>query len=246
MKQIIKNIAGSFGYTISKVKKWDIQYENQITKDNFFDLYFSRINPEDFFFVQIGANDGKTHDPIYPYVTKYKLRGIVVEPQLEVFVLLQATYKDFPNVECVNIAIANESGTHPFYMVKESAKTVKNYAQMTGIATFHKDVLRHTIKNKIPAGVNVDDYIQEVPMKSVSFNELLNERMISKIDLVQLDCEGYDYEIIKMIDFDRFAPDIVNFESNHISEEDRTECQTMLEGRGYTWFRHGIDTCAYK
>lgn len=246
MKNFIKKIIATTGYSLNKIKEYNIQFENQITKDNFFDLYFSRINPADFFFVQIGANDGITHDPIYPYITKYKLSGIVVEPQPEVFELLRETYKDFPNVECINIAISDTTGERLFYMAKESTMNEKNYSMMTGIATLDKDVLRHTIKNKIPRGVNVDDFIQEKLIKTVSFKDLLRERGITKIDFIQLDCEGYDYEIIKMIDFDCFSPSIINFESNHISDADREECQKMFESKGYKWFRHNIDTCAYK
>lgn len=245
MKKLIKKIIETTGYSMNKIKKHNIQYDNQITKDNFFDLYFSRINPADFFFVQIGANDGKTHDPIYPYITKYNLRGIVVELSPEVFVLLKETYAKFPNVQCVNVAIAKEAGTLPVYMAKESVKTKENYSLVTGITTLQKDVLRHTLSKRIPKGENVDEYIQEVPVTAITLDQLLKNYGVSKVDMFQFDCEGYDYEIIKMIDFNHLSPSIVNFESNHISDADREECQKMLEAHGYSWFRHGIDTCAY-
>ncbi len=234
------------GYTISRVKEKNIQYENQITKDNFFDLYFAHVNPEEFFFLQVGANDGKTNDPIYPYVTRYGLKGVAVEVQPEVFLSLEQTYHDYPKVTCVNVAIARQTGSLPFFTVKDSAKTKENYSRMTGIASFNRDVIRHTIKNKLPKGVNVDDYIQESAVQTLTLNDLVREYGVTRIDMVQLDCEGYDYEIIKMIDFERFSPSIINFESNHLSDHDREECQAMLERLGYRWFRHGIDTCAYR
>ncbi len=245
-KKIIRKIIETTGYTIAKLKARNLQEEKQITVENFFDIYFSKIDTANFFFVEIGANDGKTNDPMYPYVIKYNLSGIVVEPQPDVFKLLQETYKDYPMVECVNIVIAKENALQTFYSVKESIKTRENFKRVTGIATLNKDILRHTILNKIPNGVNVDDYIKETSIKALSLNSLLEQRGIKKIDMIQVDCEGYDYEIIKMIDFNKFSPSIINFESNYLSYKERKECEGILENRGYKWFRHRGDTCAYK
>ncbi len=246
MKQFIKEIVELFGYTLSKSRKGEVKYQNQISKDNFFDIYFGKVNPANFFFVQIGANDGKTNDPMFPYVTRYNLRGISVEVQPDVFLLLKETYQEFSNVQCVNAAIANETGETTFFSVKDSAITKENYSRMTGIATFNKDVLRHTIKNKLPVGVDVDDYIQDTQVQTYTLDAFFIKYNVQKIDMIQIDCEGYDYEIIKMIDFKKFSPSIINFESNHLSNADRQNCEKLLESHGYKWFRHGIDTCAYK
>jgi len=246
MKNIIKKIIAFTGYTVTKVKAHNPQEEKQITRENFFDLYFSNVDTDNFFFIQVGANDGKTNDPIYPYVIKYKLSGIAVEPQPDVFELLQETYKNNNNVVCMNAAISKITGTKPFYLVKESFKTNENFKRVTGIASFNKKVLRRTLKNKIPKYSNVDDYIQESLLNSFSLDDLIKNHDIKKIDMIQIDCEGYDYEIIKTINFDKFLPSIINFESNYLSDKDRKECEGMLESQGYRWFRYGGDTCAYK
>ncbi len=245
MKNAIKKIIATTGYSLSKIKKYNIQFENQITKDNFFDLYFSRVNPADFFFLEIGANDGKTNDPIYQYVMRYKLRGIVVEPLPEAFKSLQATYKDRPDVKCVNVLINIVSGEVPFYMPKTSVKTKEN-SNITVIPSLKKKVLEHTLGKRIKKGENLEENIQAVPMHAITINQLLIDHSVTKVDMIQIDTEGMDWEILKTLDFDRFAPTIINFESNHLSDTDRMECQSMLEARGYRWFRHGIDTCAYK
>ncbi len=245
--QIIKRKIENFiGYSFVHKETEKKYLEHRLSKENFFDLYFKNVNPSDFFFVQIGANDGVNNDPIHSYVTKYKLKGIAVEPQPDVFPLLKANYKDNPNVTCVNVAIAEESGTKTFYSMKELYKTEKNFSLVTGLATFNKDVLRHTIKRKIPHDANPDDYIQETSIKTVSLSGLLREHTVGKINMIQIDCEGYDYEIVKMIDFTKFTPDIINLESGHLKDEDRTECEKLFERQGYKWFRHGIDTCAYR
>ena len=48
---------------------------------------------KDFFFVQIGANDGFKADPIYLYVRKYGWKGILVEPVSYIFEKLKENYK---------------------------------------------------------------------------------------------------------------------------------------------------------
>lgn len=246
MKEFVKKLIELSGYRISKIQPRNIQNENQINKDDFFDLYFSRINPEEFFFIQIGANDGKTNDPVYPFVVKYNLSGIVIEPQPDVFKLLKETYKNYPKVKCVNAAIAEKSGSLSFYRAKESVLNEDNYTRITALATFKKDVLVHTLANKIPKGVDVEDCIEEVKIEALSLDSFLLKHNIQKLDMLQIDVEGLDYEILKMLDFSKYTPSLINFESNHINEKDRLDCQSKLESLGYRWFRHGIDTCAYK
>lgn len=246
LKRLIRIIARLIGYTVVKNKKRNVQEERQITREHFFDFYFSTIDPKNFFFVQIGANDGKTNDPLYPYITRYDLSGIAVEPQLDVFRLLKKTYKNYPMVKCVNAAIAKEAGNQPFYVVKESIRTKENFSHLTGIATFNKDVLRRTLRKKLPKDEYVDDYIQKVSVRTLPFNDLLKENNIKRVDMIQIDCEGHDYEILKMIDWEKLSPTLINFESSHLSDKDRMECEVMLENVGYKWFRYGSDTCAYK
>ena len=53
--------------------------------------YALRRRP-DFTFLQVGAFDGRTDDPIYPLVEEFGIRGIVVEPQPEMLETLRASY----------------------------------------------------------------------------------------------------------------------------------------------------------
>jgi hypothetical protein len=51
------------------------------------DLLLTKLSAErpNSFFVQIGANNGLTDDPIRQFVTKYHWHGVLVEPQPQVF-----------------------------------------------------------------------------------------------------------------------------------------------------------------
>ena len=76
--------------TISKNRSETIEYSlNKLVEFN--------IN-EQFYFVQIGANDGYSFDPINHLIKKYNLKGVCIEPIQEYFQELKNTYKNYPNV----------------------------------------------------------------------------------------------------------------------------------------------------
>ena len=43
--------------------------------------------------------------------------------------------------------------------------------------------------------------IKEEIVECINFNDLVHQEKINKIDLLQIDTEGYDFEIIYSIDF---------------------------------------------
>ncbi len=239
---VVKRAIESTGYAIVKIRKPTPQSEKQITPENFYDLYFSSIDPKEFFFVQIGAHDGVHGDPIHRYVIKYSLSGIVVEPQADVFEKLKETYRDHPTIKCVRAAVGTDAPS--FYTVKGEYRDADNFNKMTRIASFSKEAIKKSLRSKIPKGADPENYIQETAVPLLSFDELTRD--VSKIDFLQIDTEGYDWEILKMVDFGRFDPKILNFESQLFSDQVRTECEEKLSKLGYKFFRTRSDTCAYK
>lgn len=252
IKKFVKWALQRTGYTIRKLHvAVNPQHERQITPKHFFDLYFSSIRPSEFFFVEIGANDGHFVDLLHEYVSRLRLSGIVVEPQKDVFERLKKTYTNINNVTCVNAAIATETGQRILYTVKEELKQGEMFSRVTGIASFNRALLKKSLlhefaKNNLPEKIPfVEDYIEETPVDTLSLADLLDTHGVKRIDFLQIDCEGYDYEIIKMIDFKTTRPKIINYESTHLTPADRAECEKLLESKGYQIFRHRFDTCAF-
>jgi len=66
------------------------------------------------------------------------------------------------------------------------------------------------------------------------------------IDLLQIDAEGYDYEIIRSIDFDTVKPAIIHYEHMVLSEADRNACLELLASHGYRIVLQDNDTLAYR
>ena len=69
-------------------------------------------------FIQIGAFDGRTGDPLYPYIHGHKWRGILVERPQRACDFLRALHADNPDIRIVNAAIGKERGTAILYTVQ--------------------------------------------------------------------------------------------------------------------------------
>ena len=77
-------------------------------------------NPQ-FFFVQIGAFDGQTGDPIHGFVTTHGWRGILVEPQKRHFEALKATYGGQSDLIFRNVAVGERRESRVLYKIREDA-----------------------------------------------------------------------------------------------------------------------------
>lgn len=84
---------------------------NKLSAFMYLDDWLSGLGKDpDFFFVQIGANDGLRNDPIHHYVRKYGWKGILVEPQSKVFSSLVKNYEGHSGLIFENVAIGEEDG----------------------------------------------------------------------------------------------------------------------------------------
>jgi len=61
---------------------------------------------------------------------------------------------------------------------------------------------------------------------------------------LQVDTEGFDYEIIKSTFQAGLQPDIINFEIIHLSPEQKIECAHLLASKGYRYLTIGRDMIA--
>lgn len=223
-----------------------------IDRENFFELYFSLRRP---YVVQLGANDGKTHDSLYRHIIKNELSGLLVEPQIDVFERLKNNYKENKNLKFANVAVGDKNGEIPFYRINpELVIEGAEYKASSG-SSFYRDQIITNVKNRLPPirnnilkciSNNPNDYIIETSVNVLTPKFLFSEYGIEKIDFLLIDCQGFDYNILKQFDFKRFSPDIINYEHSLLSPEELIESRELLKNHGYTYFIHEGDTCAYK
>lgn len=181
----------------------------------------------DFAFLQVGAFDGQANDPIHPLVQAYGLRGIVVEPQARVFEALKAHYADDPQVVVVNAAVADTNGHRDFYTA--AGGPIQQ-------ASFDK---AHLLKHRVPV-----DQIVSQQVRCATITSLQEEHGFDRLDLVQIDAEGYDYEIIRTMDFGLVRPLIIRFEHAHLTNAECDECLELLASHGYRFIAERRDIIA--
>ncbi len=134
----------------------------RVTEMHPLDVVIRRKLHPDFFFIQIGANDGKQSDPIQGYVRYYQWNGILIEPVADYFAELKANYADCPNLKFVNAAIADHEGTLSIYRVNPLDPGIDKAKK--GIASLHKD---HHLRSGTPTEAMVEESVQCLPLMTL-------------------------------------------------------------------------------
>lgn len=191
-----------------------------------------------FKFVQVGANDGKSFDYLYDFVVVKRSVGLVIEPISQYFKELKNNYKNYPNIKCVNVAIhATLKHTGIFKINPEFEYLYPDWAR--GSASFNSTHLTNCV-----AKIRFDHLIEEI-VKAKTINEILIENFFTTdVDYLQIDTEGYDYEVLRQVDFCLFKPNIIRYEFVNLTDEEKDKSKILLKGRNYYLFDEGTDTIA--
>lgn len=205
---------------------------------------------KDFKFLQVGGNDGYINDPIFRFIKKYGWKGIIVEPQVSVFKKrLKNTYRLESKVILENLAISDQSGLRKLYKI-----AVSDSRWATGLASFNREVIERQVRSDrfkkktkregLKLGDNYDDFITYEEVNCITISDLLAKHHFDQLDLLQIDTEGYDFEIIKTIDFNQMKPKYISFEHFLIKDIDKEKCFELLKSNGYELEHFGGDTFA--
>jgi FkbM family methyltransferase len=191
------------------------------------------------FFVQIGANDGISNDPLHEFVARFDWEGILFEPLPEIFELLQKTYSGNARLRLINAAIAEADGYRTIYTVRPDPGI---FAKAHQFSTFCRESLLGQTR-WVP---DIERRIEERQVRCMSMKSLLGEAGGREIDLLQIDAEGYDYALLKMIDFSLLKPSIIAYEHAHMNKQQQNELARLLFSQGYRLTRDDLDTIAYR
>jgi len=192
---------------------------------------------DDFYFVQIGAFDGRMFDPIFPWVRAHGWRGLLIEPQPRYFAELVENYRGVGGLEFRQIAVGARNETRPFYTVDDRAEVPPGTGML---ASFDRETLL-SHRRFIP---DLDAHIRSEDIGCVALNDLLAEVETDRIDLLQIDVEGYDHELIRILDLERFSPSIVHFEHRHLTAGQHEASIDRLLDHGYQVCLEQHDTLA--
>jgi FkbM family methyltransferase len=223
-----------------------------ISIPDFLNFYaeWKKARSETVFCFQVGANDGKINDPLNAHLSLGDWSGLLVEPQVDVFNRdLTATYAGNTRITLANVAIGPVEGASPFYRV---AISDKRWA--TGLSGFRREnILAHMANGYIQRKARADgialpqclsDMIETITVPTVTIDNLLSRHGVEHFDVLCIDTEGFDFEILKLVDFGRYRPEVAIFESRHLSDRDYLAAKKMLFDHGYRLYRDGGDTLA--
>lgn len=198
--------------------------------------YLKVPNP---FFLQVGAFDGISEDPLFPLIENFLLKGILIEPQKIPFQILQNNYLKYgPGFHFVNAAIDEFNGERELYRLKPTE------GMLNPVASFDMKVVEQHIRE---SGLGMDKVIIERELiQCVSFDSLLRWYGNPRIDILQVDAEGADERIVKWFDIPRRLPTVVQFEHKNVGKQEYTDVVDILMGEGYSVILNGWNTVAYK
>jgi len=188
----------------------------------------------DVFFIQAGAHDGFTYDPMRPFIDEYDLPGILLEPQPKVFAKLVENYRGANNLIFENAAVADHDGEVALYTFAENSDLPEH---ATMLASFRREAVEYN-------GHGYEGEVVETRVPAITFSSLFAKHNVRRVDILQLDTEGHDFEIIKMIDFASFKPSIISYEHAFLLPPERHACMGLLASQGYRIATFDIDTVA--
>lgn len=222
-------------------KKVGYRIQRRDIPSHFEPLLYRRLSKSpDFFFVQVGANDGISSDPIRDFVTKNQVAGLVLEPLSDIFERLVSNYRAYPKVVPVRTAIHRTDKSVQIHRVDPNC--VDALGEWTrGIASVKAE--HHVLSDTSSSAI----VTETVP--GMTLGELVSAYKVDHIDLLQIDTEGYDAEILKMIEFAQYKPAIIRFEhglpDGVMTKEEFKECAGLLLDQGYYLLMEDYDAVAY-
>ncbi len=189
-------------------------------------------------FVKVGANDGVTGDPCSDILLSHPAwKGLLIEPVPYCFERLKENFGDAKRFSLEQVAIGKAAGKAPFYFVDQNA--LKSLPDLP----FFFDQLGSFDRNHILKHLDstLEPFIIERDVEVCTLSDVLRRNGIRDLHLLHIDAEGYDYEILKTLDFAVYAPTLILIEHKHLSDVDRGELRRMLCENGYSVRDCGAD-----
>lgn len=203
-------------------------------------------------FLQVGANDGFYHDPLFKFILLHDWHGILLEPQPFVYrEFLQRLHRNAKGIVAVNAALAPVNGKIKMYKIAFS-----NSRWATGLTSMSREAVESAISSGHvtrlakrygePLPASLDQYIDDIEIEAINAETLFARYPLPKIDWLQIDAEGFDFEIIKLMNISKTQPKVIAFENTHFSSEDKIACERLLTEQDYVCTQFGENTVAMK
>lgn len=162
------------------------------------------------FYIEIGAYNGVELSNTY-FFESVGWNGILIEPDPGLF---QKCLLSRPNSNVLNVAASDRPGTINFTLAKGAEWL-----------SFNGD--NESRENRIIAQ---GGSLERIQVPCLTLNEIL-QNSDQEIDFVSLDVEGYELNVLRGFDIDRFRPRVFVIEQGEF--DDQSPVSLMLKKHGY-------------
>jgi FkbM family methyltransferase len=170
-------------------------------------------------YIDIGTNTPKAKNNTYLFYAR-GAQGVCIEPNPDLFKQIQ---KVRPRDISLNVGIGSSPQKEAEYYVMTSK----------ALNTFSKaDAEKYVTEGNY--GTQQMERVLRIPLLSI--NEILEKYFKDNNDLLSLDTEGYDNQIVRALDFNKYRPKIICVESaryNGTKVVKDTELVEYIQSQGY-------------
>ena len=160
--------------------------------------------------VVIGAHSGTWLSDVLEI---YKNENILlVEPVPYNIELLKKNTSQYKNIMIEPSAVSGKIETKKFYFIKSESVNNLGKHWASAIGSFDK---QHILNHKTKRFNVKDSDIEEINIQYLTFSKLIEKYSISKINMLQIDVEGAEFEILNSIDYENVQIQKILFEFKH-------------------------------
>lgn len=198
----------------------------------------TRMDP---YFVKVGANDGLTGDPCGDiFLRDRRWKGLLIEPVNYCAAKLMEIYADQSRFTIEQSAIGQKIARRPFFFMAQEAKEHIQelpdwYDQLGSFSRTH--IEKHF-------DIDVSRFIIEKQVNVFPLSVILERRGCISPVLLHIDVEGFDYEVLKSLNFRKSHPDMILIEHKHLSASSLFSLIELLQSNRYLLFNTGSDLAA--
>ena len=175
------------------------------------------------FFIEIGSCNFGTLN----HLASHGWEGIIVEPIAKYLNDIER----MPGVQYVNKAIDTTSSKRTMFVYKDDI--CKNDRDFSGMSCFEEYVI----------GSN-SAFIDTVDVLNRTYDALMLECHVKRIDFLKIDTEGHDWAILQMVNYEgALRPQIIKAETKHLGANKELAVK-FLEDRHYLVYQERDDLYA--
>lgn len=184
--------------------------------------------------VQIGANDGISRDPVYPIVSKYPCRALLIDPIPANVDLIKQLHARKANVSVHQLAISEQASQMEMHVPICGQSNLGSQ-----IASFYPNHVRRL-------GNLANSQIETLIVPAMSLAEFLSSQEVTTVDILVFDTEGHDFPILEQALKLPCQPKILYFEHSNMSQSEKHRAREELRRNNYEFVELVADCLAIK